>query len=242
MVAGLHGYIGFMGVRLKNEWQSPIGGWQHTDAPISSEPITVWSVNELVQNVIARRRQNPRFGLSLDAAAVKQEVLRQNADRMQKIRGGEHYLVQDDSIPGPAPGQQSFSPPQHGRRSAAARVRNVAAGVGILLDWLGGGGEAVDLPVADARAKVCADCPLNQPKDFLAFFTDPVAEKIRKQISIKNEMELATQYDERLHVCTGCGCSLKLKVWCPGEHIAKHTSAEVKGKLDARCWVLPLLK
>jgi hypothetical protein len=232
-----------MGVRLKNEWQSPIGGWQHTDAAISSEPITVWSVNELVQAVIARRRQNPRFGLSLDAGVVHQEVMRQNADRMTNIRGGEHYLVNDDSVPGAPPGQQGFSPPHTGRRSAAgSRVRNVAAGIGILIDWLGEGGQAVDLPEADERAKVCSDCPLNQPKDFLAFFTDPVAQKIRQQIAIKNEMELSTQYDDRLNICTGCGCSLRLKVWVPSDQIVKHTSEKIKSDLDPRCWVLPLLK
>lgn len=234
--------MSIMGVRLKNEWQSPVGGWQHTDAPISSEPVTLWSVGELVQAVIARRRLNPRFGLTLDANAVKEDVLRQNADRMTKIRGGEHYLVNDDTVPGPAPGESGFSPPHHGRRSAAARSRSVAAGVGLLLDWLGEGGEAVDLPVADARAKVCVDCPLNQPKDFLAFFTDPVAQKIRQQIGIKNEMDLTTQYDDKLNICTGCGCSLRLKVWVPNHHIANHTSDEVKSALDPRCWVLPLLK
>lgn len=231
-----------MGVRLKNEWQSPIGGWQHTDAAINSEPLTVWSIQELVQAVVARRRLNPRFGLSLDAGVVKEDVLRQNADRMTRIRGGEHYLIQDDNVPGPPPGQAGFSPPHTGRRSAAARVRSVAAGIGILIDWLGDGGESVDLPVADARAKVCVGCPLNQPKDFLAFFTDPVAQKIRQQISIKNEMELKTQYDDKLNVCTGCGCSLDLKVWTPIQHIARHTSDEVKAKLDARCWVLKELK
>jgi hypothetical protein len=231
-----------MGVRLKNEWQSPIGGWQHTDASINSEPITEWSVNDLVQSVIARRRVNPRFGLSLDAATVKQDVMRQNADRMNRIRGGEHYLIQDDSVPGPAPGQQGFSPPHTGRRSVAARVRSVADGVGILIDWLGEGGQAVDLPVANERARICSDCPLNQAKDFLAYFTDPVAQKIRKQIAIKNEMELSTPYDEKLNICMGCGCSLRLKVFVPDKHIANHTSEEVKSKLDARCWVLALLK
>lgn len=239
-----------MGVRLKNEWQSPIGGWQHTDAAISSEPITVWSCQELVQAVIARRRLNPRFDMTLDVGTVKQEVLRQNADRMQSIRGGEHYLIQDDSVPWPAPGQVGFSPPQHRRRSAAGRVRNVAAGIGILIDWLGDGGQAVDLPVADARAAVCVRCPINNAKDWMAFFTDPVAEKLRQQIGIKNEMELKTQYDDRLNICTktledktvmGCQCSLKLKVWCPPEHIVKHTTPELASKLDPGCWILKLL-
>lgn len=227
-----------MGARLKNEYQSPIGGWQFVDAAINSEPITVWSLQELVQNVIARRKLNPRFGLSLDAATVKAEALQQNAMRMQSIRGGEHYLIQDDSLPGPAPGSQGFWPPLHARRSAVGKVRSVAAGVGTLLDWLGEGGEPVDLPLAETRAKICKDCPQNQKGDWLAIFTEPVANKIRQQLSIKNEMELKTSVDDDLKVCKACLCPLPLKVFVPMDQILKHTSEETKAKLDARCWIL----
>jgi hypothetical protein len=228
-----------MGVRLKNEHQSPIGGWQFVDAPISSEPITEWSVGELVEAVKARRKQNPRFGLSLDPAAIKRDVMQQNALRMTSIRGGEHYLVDAPNEAGPPMGGGGpFSPPRSHRRGAVAAVRNTSAGIAVLLDWLGEGAEPVDLPVAEERAKICAGCPKNQPADWLAVFTDPVAAVIRKQLSIKNDMELKTSVDDQLNVCRECGCSLKLKCWVPIEHILKHTSEDVKGKLDPRCWIL----
>jgi len=231
--------VTIMGVRLKNDYASPIGGWQHTDAQISSEAITVWSCNELVEAVIARRRQNPRFGLSLDHNLVKHEVMTQNATRMQSINGGNHYLIQDDAMPGPAPGQQGFTQPRRARPSAAGnnRVRSIAAGVGTLLDWLGQGGEPVDLTLAEGRAQVCNDCPQNKPGDWLALFTEPVANKIRSQLAIKNDMELRTSVDDSLQVCQACLCPIKLKCWVPIGEILKHTSEETKAKLDPRCWI-----
>lgn len=230
---------GIMGVRLKNEYQSPIGGWQFVDAPINDEPITVWGLDELIQNVIFRRKLNPRFGLSLDEKTVRAEALTQNALRMTSIRGGEHYLIQDDTVPGPAPGSQGFPPLQHARRSAVGvKARSIATGVGILLDWLGEGGQPVDLPLAETRAKVCVGCPQNQKGDWLALFTEPVANKIRQQVSIKNEMELKTSVDDELKVCKACLCPLPLKVFVPIEQILKHTSEETKAKLDPRCWIL----
>ena len=68
-------------------------------------------------------------------------------------------------------------------------------------------------------------------------FTIPTSELIRKQLSMRQDMALKTESDEKLGVCNACGCPLKLKVHVPASHIKKHTSEAVKRELDPRCWI-----
>lgn len=228
-----------MAVRLKNRYQSAIGGFQFVDAAISPDPITDWGFNTIVDQIIARRQANPRFNLTKDRAAVEAEVDLQNALRMRSINGGEAFIVDDGGG-----GQQSFSAPRSARRSAVAASRAVATGTAILVDWLGEGAVPESQSVAEVRASICAGssdatkCPQNQPGDWLAIFTEPVAATIRKTIELKNSMKLSTSYDSKLGVCAACKCPLLLKSFTPMKHILEHTSDEVKAKLDPRCWIL----
>jgi len=96
----------------------------------------------------------------------------------------------------------------------------------------------VEQTLADSRAAICADCPKNDGGDFTAYFTEPIANKIRTQLEIRGDLQLRTPSDEKLTVCSACDCPLKLKVWVPLDHILAHTSPEVKTKLDPRCWIL----
>lgn len=228
-----------MAVRLKNRWQSPIAGFQFVDAAISAEPLVDWGFDALVALIIQRRQANPRFGLTLNVAAVQAEVDLQNALRMQSIRGGENFIVQEDGLPAPPGGSGSFTDPHNPRRSVVGdKVKAIAAGASLLLDWLGAGGETVPQTLAESRAQVCASCPQNQPGDWTRLFTEPAANKIKQQLSLRAEMELKTTVDDQLRVCKACLCPLPLKVLTPLKHILEHTSDAVKTKLDPQCWVL----
>lgn len=107
----------------------------------------------------------------------------------------------------------------------------------MLLDWLGSGGKPAEQSLADSRAAICSTCPRNDGGDFTAFFTKPIADKIRTQLEIRGDLQLRTPHDETLTVCSACDCPLKLKVWVPMEHILAHTSEDTKTKLDPRCWI-----
>ena len=92
--------------------------------------------------------------------------------------------------------------------------------------------------MADSRAAICATCPRNDGGDFTAYFTKPIADRIRTQLEIRGDLQLRTSHDEKLTVCSACDCPLKLKVWVPIEHIMLHTADDVRAKLDPRCWIL----
>lgn len=221
-----------MAVRLKNRYQSAIGGFQFVDAAISTDPIVDWGFNTLVDQIIARRMANPRFDLTTNRGAVEAEADLQNALRMRSILGGDMFIVDDGGG-----GQQNFSAPRSARRSVVAKVRAVASGKEVLLDWLGEGGIAVEPELSESRARICAACPQNKAGDWLAFFTQPIAEKIREALAAKNERALTTSQDAKLNVCEACLCPIPLKVHSPIKHIQEHLTDEVKNRLDSKCWI-----
>lgn len=220
---------------LKSRTQAAIGGFQFIDAPISGDVIQDWSFQNIVQTVINRRLQNPRFGLATDVVTVSNEVDLQNAQRMRTIKGGDYY-VQDTG--GELPSVPF--PPAHrsGLQSVAARSENIADGAAILLEWLGSGGQGVDGALATKRAENCALCPQNGKGDWTTYFTAPAAAIIRRQLHQKDGLKLTTPLDDSLGVCKACSCPLKLKVHVPLAHITAHTRPEVLTRLDPRCWML----
>lgn len=223
----------FIMVRLKSRTQSPVNGFQFIDPAIAADAMQTWDFESLVAQVQARRAANPRFGLTTDANSIRQEVDAQNALRMLSIRNAESYVTVEG---GPSPNRGASRSPSWA--GAVGGVRKLAAGMGTLKDWLGSGGVAVPPPKSEGRAAVCVVCPQNQPGDILAMFTQPVAERIKAQLAIKNDLNLTTTYDDKLEVCQACACPLKLKVHTPLEHIAAHLPEAVKAQLDARCWIL----
>ena len=219
-------------VRLKSRTQSPVNGFQFIDPAISPNAIQTWDFESLCREVQARRTQNPRFKLATDMNTIRQEVDQQNALRMLSIRNAESYITSEGG--GAAPNRVA---PQNWR-GVAGGIKRVAAGAGILRDWLGAGGIAVAPGKSQSRAGVCAVCPKNLPGDLFSIFTQPVAERIKAQLAIKNDLNLKTSLDDKLKVCAACSCPLQLKVHTPLEHIKEHLSEEVKAALDPSCWIL----
>lgn len=223
--------------RMKSLTEHPPWGWQFLQPETGQAQPFVGSFNHVVEQVQILRQANPflaeRHGWRVDRAGIEHEVEQYQVARM--IAGGWlSFIIQDDAIPA-AP--IYVMPPLSQKKSVAARVRNVTAGVGVLLDWLGSGAKPVEQTLADSRAAICATCPNNDGGNFLAYFTKPIAEKIRTQLEIRGDLQLRTSYDEKLTVCSACDCPLKLKVFAPIDHILSHTSDEVKLKLAPQCWI-----
>ena len=218
---------------------TPIGGWLFIDAPISADVLQDWSEDSLVNQVVARRQQNPRFNLTTDRSAVRAEVESQNAQRLSSMLKTplerSSYLI-ESGPPDPAP---SFPVPHRPAPGGAVRVAGRAvAGVKVMLDWLGSGLKPVDAPVAEARAQICAKCPQNQEGNFFQRIEGAVAARIKKTVELKNSMKLQTTVDDKLHSCMACDCWNPLKVFVPIDHILAHDSEEVRKKLDPGCWIL----
>jgi hypothetical protein len=107
----------------------------------------------------------------------------------------------------------------------------------VLVEWLASGAEAVPQEKANARAAVCAKCPMNEKGDLLRFFTKPVSEAIRHALSLRSEWKLETPDDFRLGVCTACDCPMRLKVHIPIERIREKLKPEIKSRLHPDCWI-----
>lgn len=105
-------------------------------------------------------------------------------------------------------------------------------GAATITAWLGAGAQTVSKAQAQGRANVCLKCPMNT-RDHA--FTAAVAEAVRKQVEIKNKLELRLDGEKSLHTCSGCGCVLRLKLWLPITRLGLDSS-EIE-KFDASCWM-----
>ncbi len=116
-------------------------------------------------------------------------------------------------------------------------LKRDAEGAALLRDWLGEGGHPVERPLAFDRATVCCACPLNTAPNWWGKFTNAIAMTIRKQLEIKNKMSLQLIMEESLSMCSACGCSARLKVWVPIEHIKSHTESDTMELFHSKCWI-----
>lgn len=231
------------------------------------EAITGWrarpysSFGSIVSDLIELRTANPhlsaKHGWSIDYETVANEVDAFNAKICEKM-GWRDYITDGDpsseaggaAVPFrrrkervPIGGENSESLSAHrnnqsGEGAVVAGVRNVVAGIALVADWLGDELIPVDKETATNRAHVCVSCPQNQDPNFLEKITGLAAEELRALIGVRSQMELRTQYDNKLHECKACGCSLKLKVWASIGHIRANMRESVKEQLPDFCWIL----
>ena len=107
-------------------------------------------------------------------------------------------------------------------------------------EWLGEGGHPVSIPNAQTRADVCLKCPMNDAtKGLYEVLASSAALLVRRQIELKNRMSLRVDGEKSLHICSGCLCVLKLKVWVPIKFIEQTTDMT---KLHPDCWQLKEVK
>lgn len=225
-------------MKMKSLTAHPPYGFQMLQPETGQTTPFSGSFYHVVEQTLMLRQANPflaeRHGWRLDSAGVEHDVEQHNCARM--VAGGWlSFVVMDDTSP-PAP--LYVMPEKKKQASAVAKVRNVAAGVGVLLDWIGPTAKAVPQELSERRAAICVACPLNGKGGVLDFFTTEAAKVIHTQLQMRTDMELKTSVDAQLGICQACSCWLPLKSHVPIEFILSHTSDEVKTKLDPRCWIL----
>lgn len=220
-----------MAFRLKNHWQSPIGGFHFTQPETGAE-FQDWGFDFIVNKIIAHRQQNPRFNLPIDRPSVEAEVDRHNAELMMRILGGELYIINDGG--GGAP---NFPVPRPSRLLSVAGLSKLGSGIGAWSEMFQGG-QPVEPALAAKRAEVCASCPQNQKGDLSSWFTGAAANHIKGWYEALQGHKMVTPSDDQLNVCVACLCPLKAVVHFPIEIKLKHLTADARAKLDPHCWIL----
>lgn len=223
-----------MALRLKNRWQSPIGGFMFTQ-PETGATFQDWGFNAIVVQVVNHRGNNPRFNLSTDPNAVGAEVDLQNATRMLSTPGGREFIADDGG--GGAP-NFPVPRPQKSGSVAGTSLGRLGSGIGAWADWFGEGAQPVEPALASARAAVCAKCPKNETGPFSKWFTIPAANMLLQRVEAFKGLKLTTPSDDALNVCVACSCPLKPAVHFPLAVKLRHMNAETMSKLDPGCWIL----
>jgi hypothetical protein len=196
------------------------------------------SFDVVVSTLIAARAANPalvkQFGWSLDYEAVANEVDESNAAHC--IRNGwTNYVIGGDQ--GGAPAQVPFPRSRPAPPTLSQKLSNVAAGSEVIVEWVKSGAEAVPQEQANARAAICAVCPLNGKGGWESYFTVPASNAIRAALRHRGEFGLSTPYDDRLGVCEACSCPVALKCHTPFDKFYNHMTQQAKDGLDPACWI-----
>jgi hypothetical protein len=218
--------------RMKSRDRFPPGGWKWFQPENKFSVPANASFEAAVSAILANRQANPYLvqthGWSTDPEAVRAQLDDYNA-RICEQMGWHDYIF---GGPSPAVSPKTMPPP-----SSPDKARSVVAGGEALVEWIASGAQAVPNDVANRRASICSDCPQNGKGDFSRYFTIPVSEAIRKELSRRSEWELSTSFDDKLNVCEACLCPLKLKVHVPLANILPHMDAATRSRLDPRCWI-----
>lgn len=113
------------------------------------------------------------------------------------------------------------------------RASQLISGAKTLTDWLGAGGMPVGNELAQSRADVCLKCPMNV-KDW--DMIESIADAIKKQVELKNHLNLRVDGEKSLHICSACGCVMRLKVHVPLRLCLPE--ANERDKYHPSCWIL----
>lgn len=113
------------------------------------------------------------------------------------------------------------------------QVKSIPGGIESIKDWLGSGGQVVDLKVAQHRANTCITCAKNQP---ISSITKAVALAIKAQLGIKNKLNLRVEGEKKLKGCDICGCVLRLQIWQPQAMVESHLTEDERMQLPGFCW------
>lgn len=218
--------------RLKDRNRFPPNGFRFYQPETRWEGPRHTSFSVLVNAIIAHRKGNlalaQKHGWNTVYDAVADELDAYNTKLCQQM-GWNDFITEGG-------GQAAEAAPFP--RPLPNRLKSVAAGGSVLVEWIKDGHEAVDRETSNKRASICAVCPRNGKGDFTRWFTVPVSEAIRAEINRKEQMRLSTQFDEQIEVCEACLCPLKLKVHMPIGRIRNNLSPESHNDLHPSCWIL----
>lgn len=221
---------------LKSRTTWPPGGWQFF------EPSTGWrspkglTFDQTVSAIIKHRLANRQYKLATDSDVVAQQL---DDFTCARLKNDKAWCV--DSPPTgftvPLPKRSLRAEAKESVAGGARYLSNASAGIKLWIDWFGEG-KTVSQDVAERRAAICAECPLNDKKrKILDWFTATAAREIMAIFSALNDLNLKTSKDEQLKICMACDCPMKAKVWAPMPMIKKHLSQERFNALAANCWI-----
>jgi len=208
-----------------------------------SRKVLSWhpSFDTLVRAVISARKANPHHAAkhkwAMDFDTVANEV--EQFQVKVCIAAGWTKYITDVGGGAPLPLAQSRSPQEQNLLDAAASLAHkIFDGVKAIQAWQADGAVAVNKELAESRAAVCVECPLNGQGDFSKWFTKPAAAAIARQVEWLTGQNLRTSQDDKLNICEACLCAMKLKVHLPIKYIKMGLTPAVieelrKGK---DCW------
>lgn len=108
---------------------------------------------------------------------------------------------------------------------------------GLYAQWIGAGLKPVHPDQSQKRANICLKCPHNDMTLTIAdVFKGKVADTVRRQIELKNHMQLRVEGEKRLGICDICECVLRLKVHVPLQFIDENTDEETAKLFPEHCW------
>ncbi len=113
-------------------------------------------------------------------------------------------------------------------------IMAVIQGTRTLAQWLlKGKGKKVEPAVAEERAVICIQCPMNQ---------NPIGCSSCSMGALREAANLivggvTTAYDSQLKSCKVCGCSLRAKIHLPLEILRDNLSEAQMTALPQACWL-----
>lgn len=186
------------------------------------------SFDEMVNQVLSIARANPSIQSIPQTREQAESAVEQYNVKICQDNGWNDYVHDPENSP------PKWFPPSQASRYAG----RLAAGAKTLTSWIGDGAEPVSKELSASRASVCSKCPMNKPGEIGNFFERAAAELIRRQVEFAKECELSTPHDDRLGVCSGCGCPLHLKVHVPLAEIRKNMAYDSFQEYAAGCWIV----
>lgn len=217
---------------LKNPQQQIPGGFVFFQPETRWSPAPFSSLDSITAQLMAHRQGRPdlvqKHHWPTAREQVYAEVMAFNIAHCQRMNWRDYLLGADENaVPFP---QRTLNPLQ--------KLKNVAAGAEVLIEWIESGAEAVTSELANNRAQTCSTCPENKSGGWESWFTVPASNAIRKTMERRKDMKLETPFDDKLHVCSVCLCPLALKVHLKLEQILKNLPKETKGRLPPHCWIV----
>lgn len=217
----------------RTKW--PPQGWQYHQAATGWRAPAGLTFDQVVDAIIAHRKQNAQYNLNTDRKTVAQELDDFTCARLKHNPSWCHQNV-PASFTSPLPRLRHQAGGQNVVGASRSLLKNTKAGIKTWLDWFGDG-RPVEPAIAEKRASICVTCPQMQKADIKTWFQRIAAQEIFAIFNALNDLDLKTQHDEKLHVCKACDCPMKAKVWVPLSFIKKHMEPTAVAKLDARCWI-----
>lgn len=221
--------------RLKSRTKFPPREFQLLLPEVGMQTALHGSFNEMVDAFSHIVQRNPGFAQKYhwptDRIGQENFVDERNAIRLLKS-GYTDFVDLSGSIPDISPDLK-----KNWRDVAAAAV----VGAKSYLEMVGPTGQFVARELAERRAGICVECPLNDSKGGLArYFVQTTSRGIMAFFGAMKEMDLSTQMDDKLGVCTACLCPMRAKVWFGLDTILRQMPADTFDKLSRfpKCWLL----